>query len=265
MFDNIYAGHFVLSDFYHDEITPRRIVKYYEIEIIEKNTGATFINDAKASEGNTNLLFDKPGDVRFTIGELKCKYLKFSCDDNEICNILNSINSGMIYADCSELGKIIDMVTKIKKSTKPHDRMELMSLICKAISLLRLYHSETPKNKISNTKDAYTNRMIEAKEYIDNHYDEKITLENLASSAYLSPNFFRIKFVETIGISPHDYLIQGRIFNAKKLIASTDTPLSHIALMCGFDSQAYMNYVFKKFTGLSPGEYKKAVLPTADN
>ena len=256
MINNIQAGFFVLGNYYNYETTPQRKVEHYEIEIIEKCSGACFINGIKYMHKNANLLFSKPGDVRFTTGKLECKFIKFKCSDEKTIKILNDIPSGMILTDCTRLQEVISSAKMLVNSKKANDRMELFSLVFKAISLLATYHSFAPREK-ANSSDMYTSRIINTKEYLDTHYSDKITLEMMAAPAFLSPNFFRVKFLEIMGISPHDYLIQVRVSKAKNLLENTDTPLSEIALMCGFESQAYMNYVFKKETGTSPGKYRR--------
>ncbi len=256
MFSDVHAGFFVLRNYYNSETTPMRKVQHYEIEIIEKCSGTCFINDVKYMPENANLLFAKPGDIRFTMGKLECSFIKFKSSDKEICDILDSIDSGMIFADCKELAEVISEASKKIKSDKPKDKMELMSLVCKSVALLVSDHSHA-NTQINTTLDIYTNRIIDVKQYLDKNFGEKITLENMAALTFLSPNFFRVKFLEIMGISPHDYLIEVRISNAKSLLSDTDTPLSQIALMCGFESQAYMNYVFKKETGISPGNYRR--------
>ena len=193
MFDDIHAGFFVLSNYYNCETTPMRKVKHYEIEIIEKCTGSCFINDIKYLHENANLLFSKPGDVRFTMGKLECSFIKFKCSDKEICNILDSIDSGMILANCKELSEVISKASKKVNSDKPHDKMELMSLVCRTIALLASHHSHS-NTEISTTHDIYTNRIIEVKQYLDKNFGEKITLQKMASLTFLSPNFFRVKF-----------------------------------------------------------------------
>lgn len=256
MFYDVQAGFFVLSNFYNNETTPRRNVKKYEMEIVEKCTGSCFINDNKFIYKKSGLVFSKPGDVRFTTGELECRFLKFKCDDEEICKILDSIDSGIISVDTTELAEVMIQAKKVAKSESEIDKMLLMSLICKAISLLCQYYT-SPEKVYKKANDVYTNRIINAKEYVDKHFDEKITLETLSAITFLSPNFFRTKFQEIIGISAHEYLVQVRISNAKRMLLNDEYSLAQIASSCGFESQSYMNYIFRKETGTSPGKFRR--------
>ena len=90
---------------------------------------------------------------------------------------------------------------------------------------------------------------------MDRNFGEKITLEILAEKAYLSRNFFRKVFTEIMEISPQKYLTGIRISHAVHMIRE-GMPYKDVAQSCGFDSQSYMNYVFKKETGRTPSMYR---------
>ncbi|MBP3953540.1 response regulator [Bacillus suaedae] len=98
--------------------------------------------------------------------------------------------------------------------------------------------------------------LIEAKDYIDNHYDKGITLEEVAdkiglSSYYLS-KLFKDRFEQTF----IDYLTNTRIEKAKDLLLDGKTPLKEIAMNIGYKDPNYFSRVFKKEVGYSPSEYR---------
>lgn len=103
----------------------------------------------------------------------------------------------------------------------------------------------------------YLGAVLKAKAYMDENYAEKINLEQLAQNTYLSKNFLRVQFEACIGVSPHIYLQSVRLARAKQMLAGTQMPISEIALACGYESQAYMTYCFKKQLGISPLKYRK--------
>ncbi|MCK0470556.1 response regulator [Halalkalibacter sp. APA_J-10(15)] len=98
--------------------------------------------------------------------------------------------------------------------------------------------------------------LVQAKEYIDDHYHKAVTLEEAAervglSSYYLSKLFkehFQLKFIE--------YVTQTRMNKAKDLLLDGKTPLKEIALTIGYKDPNYFSRVFKKETGMSPREYR---------
>ena len=69
-----------------------------------------------------------------------------------------------------------------------------------------------------------------------------------------------IPYTEEYGISPINYMISCRIEEAKHLLRNDDYPLAHISHVLGFSSPSYFSQTFKKFTGTSPKEYRKAAI-----
>ncbi|GFM38499.1 transcriptional regulator [Desulfovibrio psychrotolerans] len=97
-----------------------------------------------------------------------------------------------------------------------------------------------------------------AREYLDAHSAEDVRLEVLALHAGLSPYHLSRVFCRTLGMPPHAYLTQRRVFHARALLA-TDTPLADIALTCGFADQSHLTRQFKRVLGVPPGALRKNV------
>ena len=127
----------------------------------------------------------------------------------------------------------------------------LNALIHEVLSQLR------PEITEGNKIDPHFYAVIQAKEYLDKHFCDKINLDFLAEQAHLSKNFFRTKFCQLMGLSPREYLNQVRLSYAKKLLRTSTLPIAHISEACGYDSQAYFNYVFKQETDKTPLEYRR--------
>ena len=103
-----------------------------------------------------------------------------------------------------------------------------------------------------------TNRLCSAvKRYIDSHYQETITLDQLSELNHVSKFHLSHAFTEEYGISPINYLISKRISEAEHLLKTTDFPLSFISSNTGFFSSSYFAQMFRKQTGMSPTEFRK--------
>jgi AraC-like DNA-binding protein len=89
-------------------------------------------------------------------------------------------------------------------------------------------------------------------EYIDSHLQENIALEVLAEIAQLSVHHFARAFRQTLGIPPHNYMVQRRVEHAQHLLRNTDLPLSEIAIVAGFTDQSHLARHFRTITGVSP-------------
>ena len=96
------------------------------------------------------------------------------------------------------------------------------------------------------------------KRYIDTHYQENITLDQLAELNHVSKYHLAHAFTEEYGISPINYLISKRISEAEHLLRTTDFSLSLISNTTGFSSSSYFAQIFRKQKGMSPTEYRKS-------
>ena len=103
-----------------------------------------------------------------------------------------------------------------------------------------------------------TNRLCgSTKRYIDSHYQENITLDQLADINHVSKYHLAHAFTEEYGISPINYLISRRISEAEHLLKTTDFSLSLISNITGFSSSSYFAQIFRKQKGMSPTEFRK--------
>lgn len=94
--------------------------------------------------------------------------------------------------------------------------------------------------------------------YIQLHYNEDITLLDMAKSVPLNPNYFCRFFREITHKTPMQYLNFYRIESACEKLFSTDKSITEIAMECGFNDVSYFINVFKKFKSMTPSEYIKS-------
>ena len=97
----------------------------------------------------------------------------------------------------------------------------------------------------------------ELKEYIDSHYKDSVTLDELARISHLNKYYLSHIFSKAFGISPINYLLERRILHSKELLRNFDFTITQIAHLCGFSSANYFTQSFKKYTGLTPLSYRK--------
>jgi two-component system response regulator YesN len=95
--------------------------------------------------------------------------------------------------------------------------------------------------------------------YIDEHYDDDITLTEIADFAHMSISHFSTLFKQHTGQTLIIYTNQVRINEAKKLLASTGLKIYEIAEKVGFSSLPYFTRVFKQVEGRTPLEYRKSM------
>ena len=96
-----------------------------------------------------------------------------------------------------------------------------------------------------------------AKQYIDDHYHDKITLDSLSETCNLTKYYLSHRFTELYGKSPMAYLNEVRIAAAKDLLKTTNHSIEEIALATGFSSNSYFSQTFQKHCHMSPNKFRQ--------
>ena len=99
--------------------------------------------------------------------------------------------------------------------------------------------------------------ILKAKEYIDKHYKEDISLESMSCQTDISPYYFSKLFKHQIGVTFIDYLTNLRIAKAKELLRNPQLSMKEICSEVGYNNPNYFSRIFKKSTGMTPTEYKE--------
>ena len=121
-----------------------------------------------------------------------------------------------------------------------------------AISLLRL----ASERKIVLKPTQNNAAILAALTYIDNNLTQRITLQDVAAAAMLSPSYFSSSFKQYTGYSLIDYTNAKRIRLATKLlVAKRNASISEIAMHVGFNNMSNFNRAFRKYAGCTPSEY----------
>ncbi|WP_338552774.1 helix-turn-helix domain-containing protein [Paenibacillus sp. KS-LC4] len=96
--------------------------------------------------------------------------------------------------------------------------------------------------------------------YLENHFNEKITREQLAAMAGVSPSHYSTLFKQLSGFTPNEYLSRLRVNRAKELLISGSGTLREIALKVGYHDEFYLSRRFKQQTGAAPSGYSRDAL-----
>lgn len=97
-------------------------------------------------------------------------------------------------------------------------------------------------------------RIVKAKLFIDDNYEQNIDLSNIADEAYFSKFHFTRLFKKIYGKTPHQYLIAVRIERAMQLLR-TDKSVSEACYIVGFESVSSFSGLFKRIVGIAPSTY----------
>lgn len=108
-----------------------------------------------------------------------------------------------------------------------------------------------------NRKNDKTQALEQVKNFLEEHYGEEISVDQLAAMVELSPKYFAEVFKKTYGSGVMEYLAQIRMNKAKQLMLGSDLLLREVAHSVGYKDEFYFSRKFKKEIGLSPSEYMK--------
>lgn len=124
-----------------------------------------------------------------------------------------------------------------------------------ALHLLEI-NKNSPQKQLYDSRKLSEQQLGRAIEYMNVHFDQDITLEELANLVNVSQTHLIRMFKQTTGLSPYQYFLHLRIDKAKALIKSQEYTVGEIAGILGFTDQSHLNRHFKRITGLSPRDYK---------
>lgn len=232
-----------------------RKVEFYEIELFPEDGEFSFVGNNNQKIVSGTLLFAKPGEIRHSVFPMKTFYVRFDVCSPEFIKILNNIHS---FNDTNSRYKkffkcIHDIFEASRISTTNNPILECK--MHKLIDELLIINSESNTNQ--KIYDSCSEIIIEAINFIDNHYHEKLSIDSIAHFIHLSPIYFHGLFKRETGITPYEYITNKRIKHALKLLETSDKRISTVSAECGFSSQSYFTDVFKKAVGCTPKEYRR--------
>ena len=99
--------------------------------------------------------------------------------------------------------------------------------------------------------------VIDARSYINLHYAERITLDDLSRAISINKFYLQKLFKRCIGLSPNEYLIYTRLTKAKQMLRTTSSPISQIALDVGINNIGHFITLFKRYEGITPSAYRQ--------
>ena len=170
-----------------------------------------------------------------------------------IYHILKEAERG-VYFFSKGNKKLIELIRSIPKTKRFEKIIQLYTILnilgeSNGYTVLASYNYQN--NDIS--QDTVYQKVIT---YINKHYQQEVTLEELADSVCMNRSALCRRFKKVAGKTIFEFLNEFRIAYACKLIANTDNKISTIAYDCGFNNLAHFNSLFKTYTNHTPKSYR---------
>lgn len=139
------------------------------------------------------------------------------------------------------------------------DPMRNLMIHQKFIEFLTLLYLNQSSNRYANQTEMspMEKKIYSVAGYIHSHYQEEISLEDLASRFCISTSYLSHQFKDVTGFTVTDYIQMTRIRNVQALLINTNIPITEVSAPCGFNSFSQFNRVFRKHIGVSPSLYRK--------
>ena len=141
-----------------------------------------------------------------------------------------------------------------KRLAENAPKVESESLLLRALAHLLTRYAEPRIERRSIGREHPAIRKT--REFMETHFTEDISLSTLSGVVSLSPHYFAHAFEREVGIPPHAYLEGVRIRKACELLNRGETLVS-TALAVGYSDQSHLTHRFKRFLGITPGQYMR--------
>jgi len=127
--------------------------------------------------------------------------------------------------------------------------------IALAAHCLRYY--STRKHILQDYADGLSKyKLKQAIEYINDHFTEDVSIAAIANELSISQYYFSRLFKQSTGITPHTYLVQQRVEHSKQLLKQAENTINEIAIECGFANPSHFAKCFRRYTGMSPKQFR---------
>lgn len=176
--------------------------------------------------------------------------------ESELCFLLERINGCVIHLSEEQTVKLSEYFSRAEEYAKQSGffSKKLLHTAVFQLVLKILEYTEGSPNVTGNQTEP---NIIKALRYIDKHYTENISLDDIAQTVHMSKFYFCRKFHSTTGATVLEYLNNVRLTKVHNLLLSTDMTIDEIATITGFSSAVNLTRAFKKVYGNTPRDFRK--------
>ncbi len=239
------------------KVTKERVVRYFELEFVTEDGGVSYIDGVPYNAKKNNIICAKPGHVRYSELPYKSLFMHMNVDDEKLADALRQVPDVFTSTRYKDF---FDLFTKAIINSTAKDFSETLQL-ADIFRLISLFLAEKNNRILTAERTTQSKKTVNsAIRYINENLNHNITAGDVAEHVHLSKIYFHNIFLDSTGMTPHQYIQEKKLSLAKKLLITTDKSFSEISVECGFSSQSYFNYVFKHEYGISPRMYVKQML-----
>ena len=266
LFPGLMVMYIDLKEKYQVQASDSKGRKGYRISYCYEGNYFTYINDTKilitreifigkalpyAKESHTTkdrvqafnfFIFEKSIDKNSFYGKILVKFLEK----------INSIKDmGFVYKNETLIQSANDLILALKNG-------DILKISIKALDLIYdITMEKTSEIRKSYHKEKNSEKIILIEEFIKENLDKNINLDMLSKKFEISKSNLNNKFIRKFQYTPIKYLNNLRMMRAEEILITTNKNITEISMEIGLNNPSNFTRSFKKFTGLSPSEYRK--------
>jgi AraC family transcriptional regulator len=150
------------------------------------------------------------------------------------------------------------MVLKHTLETNPTNSCFYAESLTTALAAHLLQHYATRTHVLRKYRGGLPQpKLAQALEYINEHLSEDLSLETLAIALNISQYYLCRLFKQSIGMSPHAYLVKQRVERSKQLLKDKDNRILDVAIACGFANPSHFAKCFRQQLGITPSQFQR--------
>ncbi|MBQ4137078.1 MAG: helix-turn-helix transcriptional regulator [Clostridia bacterium] len=236
-------------------VTKTRKTTMFELELPVLKGGISYVDNTERQIIPNMVICSKPGQARHSRLPYMCYYVHMIVKDCELADILNSLP---VFIDIDKYDEYLDIFKSLVKYYNTASKLDEIKLNSLLLELIYKLICDSKKDRYQSKAKSNNHQAIERViKYIDQNLTGELSLDELANLAGYSRVHFHNCFKASTGMRLREYVEEQRIKKAANLLLSTDYSLTKIAYECGFSSQSYFNFAFKRKMHQTPREYAK--------
>ncbi len=152
------------------------------------------------------------------------------------------------------------ILSRLYKTASSEDSlrdMRINELLASLLTIIMEISLAQENQGKSNRDPEKSFSLQDVKQYLDENWAKKITLDEIADMFYINKFYLTRLFRNRYGTPMISYIMDIRIAQAKQMLRFTDKSIMYIGRTCGFEDQNYFSRSFKKIEGVTPTEYRK--------
>lgn len=233
-----------------------------EIIFIKEGNGSHMIGDRHYKTQKGDILIYNNGVLHDEYSNIDANMSVFCCGITDVKlaglpknHLVSQEQSYVLHSGeyASNIGSLLEMMHSQISEKRPGAEEVCSYLLCALIAIIL----QIPQENSVLSQSEESALLNEIKLYIDEHYQEDITLNFLSQKFHISSYYLVHVFKKTTGFSPIQYIIRRRIGEAQSLLINTNDSITKIAGMVGYDNISYFTTLFSKIVGMSPKKYRQ--------